>query len=423
MTSSWIVETSQPGVQGFDANTKITAASAKKLGAAGFKFAIRYLTRKSTPGSNDLDLSETEIILKSGLALMAVQHVAKEGWEPSEEKGKTYGQNALAHAIAAGLPAGINIWLDLEGVNHTTSAEVVIAYCNAWFAEVSSGGYVPGIYVGANCNLDGEQLYWRLKTRYYWKSGSSVPAIPERGYCLVQKILKGDIVGGVEIDRNVTREDGFHNLPIWAVAEASPAAISSARARTEALAPSDAVILRELAQTDDLGIAVGKLLDYRNTHIPGSRPRYWAVVNFTLHSKLPRLFVFDIVDKTVSRFLCAHGRGSEGASDDGFANVFSNVDGSNASSLGVYMCAETYYGDHGYSMRLDGKESTNSHARHRAIVVHGADYVSPEIIDSTGRIGRSLGCPAVENRHATEIIDALKEGSLMIIWKSDFQII
>lgn len=46
------------------------------------------------------------------------------------------------------------------------------------------------------------------------------------------------------------------------------------------------------------------------------------------------------------------------------------------SSLGIYRCAETYEGKHGYSMRLDGLEPTNSLARERAIVIHSADYVS-----------------------------------------------
>ena len=117
-------------------------------------------------------------------------------------------------------------------------------------------------------------------------------------------------------------------------------------------------------------------------------------------------------------YLCAHGRGSEGPTDDGFANVFSNVDGSNASSLGVYKCAETYFGENGFSMRLDGLEQTNSNARHRAVVIHGAAYVSPQMIADTGRIGRSQGCPAVEMHLVHDVVDALKSGSLLLAWKS-----
>jgi hypothetical protein len=211
------VQAAPDGVQGFDANTKLTAATAAGLKNAGFVFAIRYLMRKSTPTPGDLDAAEAALILEAGLGLMAVQHVASEGWEPTVAKGKSYGENALAHARAVGFPAGVNIWLDLEGVNHSTSAETVIQYCNAWFDEVAAGGYVPGIYVGANAILSGDQLYWRLRTKHYWKSGSTVPDIPQRGYCMVQRIVANDAVAGVRIDRNVTRTDSFGNAAQWLV--------------------------------------------------------------------------------------------------------------------------------------------------------------------------------------------------------------
>jgi hypothetical protein len=146
--------------------------------------------------------------------------------------------------------------------------------------------------------------------------------------------------------------------------------------------------------------------------------RYWAIANFDLKSSAPRLFLFDVRDRRVQPYLCAHGIGSEGPTDDGYASVFSNRSGSNCTSLGVYRCAETYHGAHGFSMRLDGLESTNSNARARTIVVHGADYVSPEIIRLTGRIGRSDGCLAVENRYATEVVSALTGGSLVLAWSS-----
>jgi hypothetical protein len=78
------------------------------------------------------------------------------------------------------------------------------------------------------------------------------------------------------------------------------------------------------------------------------------------------------------------------------------------SSLGFYLTAETYNGEHGYSLRLDGLSSTNSNARERAIVIHAADYVAPG-----EKIGRSWGCPAVEPRYHQQIIDELKEGALI----------
>lgn len=184
-------------------------------------------------------------------------------------------------------------------------------------------------------------------------------------------------------------------------------------------ARSDEVILRELAKDARIVFPVEHLIELRNDRYPTSRPRYWAVVNFDLHSGSPRLFVLDVVDEQVFSYLCSHGIGSEGPTDDGFANVFSNVSGSNATSLGIYRCAETYHSSkNGYSMRLDGLEDTNSNARSRYIVMHGARYVSREFVEEYGRVGRSEGCPAVDHLHARKVIDQLKLGSLLIHWKA-----
>lgn len=125
---------------------------------------------------------------------------------------------------------------------------------------------------------------------------------------------------------------------------------------------SDEVVLRSLAAPIGLGMPIDMLISHRNEKRPQSRPRYWAVVNFNLHSRNPRLFIFDVVAGAVDSYLCAHGKGSEGGDDDGMADVFSNEDGSKASSLGIYLCAETYHGDNGYSLRMDGKEPTNFNA-------------------------------------------------------------
>lgn len=182
---------------------------------------------------------------------------------------------------------------------------------------------------------------------------------------------------------------------------------------------SDEVVLRELSIKEKILFPTERLIELRNDRYPASRPRYWAVLNFNLHSGQPRLFVFDVVDEEVLSYLCTHGIGSEGPTDDGFANIFSNVEGSNASSLGVYRCSETYHSSkNGYSMKLDGLEDSNSNARSRYIVMHGASYVSKEYVNQYGRIGRSEGCPALDHAYAKKVIDQLKLGSLLIHWKA-----
>jgi hypothetical protein len=87
------------------------------------------------------------------------------------------------------------------------------------------------------------------------------------------------------------------------------------------------------------------------------------------------------------------------------------------SSLGFYLTGETYHGKHGFSLRLDGLEADfNSNARDRAIVIHGADYAEEAFAKQTGRLGRSLGCPALPNKTAPLVIDLIKEKSCVFIY-------
>ncbi|MDX8501924.1 murein L,D-transpeptidase catalytic domain family protein [Mesorhizobium sp. VK4C] len=406
-----------PGLHGFDTDEKLTAKTAKGLREAGFAFAIRYLSRKPKPPADDLTAVEVDLILDAGLALMAVQHVAKAGWSPSEELGGTNGRNAAAHALAVGLPPETSVWLDLEGVDDDTASEDAIAYCNAWFREVESVGYTSGIYVGSNCGLDSESLYWRLKTKRYWKSGSDVPDIPYRGYCLVQTIKKNDTEGGVGICRDVTLADAFGNTPILALRGERDAVIANRTLAAEVYDRSDEeAALHSLAAASQLGEPMEALIRFRNKRGEPNSARYWAIANLNLHSRFPRLFIFDVQNRSVRPYLCAHGQGSD-RDNDGYANKFSNVENSNCTSLGVYSCGEIYEGGHRLlSMRLDGLESSNSNARSRLIVVHGADYVSDAWVKRYQRIGRSDGCFVVDYRYVTEIVEALHDGSLLIAW-------
>lgn len=112
----------------------------------------------------------------------------------------------------------------------------------------------------------------------------------------------------------------------------------------------------------------------------------------------------------------SHGKNTGGE----FANKFSNTVNSLQSSLGFYVTAETYYGKNGLSLFIDGMEKGfNSNARKRYVVIHGADYAEPNFIDRIGRLGRSYGCPAVPNTIAKEVIDTIKEESVVYIHKNN----
>jgi hypothetical protein len=142
-----------------------------------------------------------------------------------------------------------------------------------------------------------------------------------------------------------------------------------------------------------------------------------AVIDYTLPSTEPRLWVFDLA-KPGLLFAehVAHGRGS----GDNFARSFSNLEGSHQSSLGLFETGDPYYGANGYSLRMEGLEpGINDHARERAIVMHGAWYVDPALAGKQGRLGRSYGCPAVRTGVARPIIDTLKYGQLLFAYYPD----
>lgn len=138
-----------------------------------------------------------------------------------------------------------------------------------------------------------------------------------------------------------------------------------------------------------------------------------SIVDFSQPSTQKRLYIIDLDSKKLLfHTLVAHGRNS----GDVMAKKFSNTNQSLQSSLGFYVTAEKYMGKHGLSMKLDGMEKTNSNARERAVVVHGADYVSESFIKSTGYLGRSWGCPAVNPELNEPIINAIGNGSCLFIY-------
>lgn len=142
-----------------------------------------------------------------------------------------------------------------------------------------------------------------------------------------------------------------------------------------------------------------------------------AVIDYSMPSTQKRLWVFDVANhKLLFREHVSHGQGS----GEKIATRFSNVEGSYATSLGLYRTAETYIGSNGYSMRMDGLEpGFNDAARQRAIVMHGAWYANPDLIRTQGRLGRSQGCPALREGIARVVIDTMKQQQLLFAYADD----
>lgn len=142
-----------------------------------------------------------------------------------------------------------------------------------------------------------------------------------------------------------------------------------------------------------------------------------AVIDYSLPSTEQRLWVFDLKRrKLLFHELVAHGRNS----GENMATLFSNLNESHATSLGLFRTQESYRGQNGYSLRMEGLEpGFNDNAYDRAIVIHGAPYVSPVLARANGRIGRSLGCPAVRPAIAHRLIDSMKDGQLLFSYYPD----
>lgn len=153
----------------------------------------------------------------------------------------------------------------------------------------------------------------------------------------------------------------------------------------------------------------------RNESVP--QPEILTLVDFSLPSDKERMWVFDIeTGKLLYNSLVAHGRNS----GDRLASHFSNSPGSFTSSLGFYLTGDIYQGKHGLSLYLDGLEKgINDKARERAIVIHGADYATANFIQQHGRLGRSLGCPALPPHLTRDVINTIKGGTCLFIYAPD----
>lgn len=139
-----------------------------------------------------------------------------------------------------------------------------------------------------------------------------------------------------------------------------------------------------------------------------------TVIDYSLPSRVHRLWVLDVgAGRVLTREFVAHGRNS----GDDVPTRFSNRSGSLQSSLGLFLTGPVYQGKHGLSLRLRGLDPRlNSRAEQRAIVVHGADYVSERTIAALGRLGRSHGCPALDPAVTRRVIELIRDGTALFAY-------
>ena len=143
-----------------------------------------------------------------------------------------------------------------------------------------------------------------------------------------------------------------------------------------------------------------------------------SIIDFSEPSNKKRLFILDLKNyKVLFNTLVAHGRNTGRE----WATYFYNQGSSFMSSPGFYITGETYEGKNGYSLKLEGIENgINDNAFDRGIVIHGADYVSDNFVNTQGYIGRSQGCPAVPVQASRPIINTIKNGTCLFIYHPSY---
>ncbi|WP_230281755.1 murein L,D-transpeptidase catalytic domain family protein [Croceicoccus sp. Ery15] len=159
----------------------------------------------------------------------------------------------------------------------------------------------------------------------------------------------------------------------------------------------------------DLFMSAMEALDRHGARVRRDRI---GIVDFSAHSSLPRFHLVDLDKGETQSLLVSHGSGSDPAYS-GWLQRFSNRPGSNATSEGAYATANYYTGKHGHSQRLIGLDPTNDNAMNRAIVIHSAWYAEPEIVERSGKLGRSQGCFAFSRRGLDQVFAHLGEGRLI----------
>jgi len=192
---------------------------------------------------------------------------------------------------------------------------------------------------------------------------------------------------------------------------------------TNAAVAALAHVVRPLSHPHALEDAFRSYFAYKTAHPGEVRKPFLYFVDYGLPSTTPRGYVFNMQSLKIvdGPFTVAHGRGSS-TSKYGVPTRFSNVLGSAATSLGLYLAQATYAfhgksGGHSYGsigLKLMGVSSGfNDNAFVRRVVAHGAPYVTPT------KAGRSEGCPAMEPSRAQQLLPKLADGGMVFLFAPD----
>lgn len=206
--------TGKPGDLIVDTDEALDATSCSVLRNAGIRGVVRY--------ASDLTVHEVDTIIGAGLILYFVNHSRNPGWLPSAIDGKKDANRDLADLLRLGIPKGVHMAFDLEGVGGGSPSNV-IAHVNAHAGGIQAGGYLASLYVGYGALLNSVQLY-ALRSTLYWHSCSRIvdmagaEAAPECGWAMMQISPPNINLFGVIVDYNVVMQDFSKRLPVGVAA-------------------------------------------------------------------------------------------------------------------------------------------------------------------------------------------------------------
>lgn len=143
----------------------------------------------------------------------------------------------------------------------------------------------------------------------------------------------------------------------------------------------------------------------------------FSIIDFTKDCNTKRFYTIDLEKMKILYYTyVAHGK----KSGERIPTSFSDVLESNKSSIGFYITGDTYNGSNGYSLMLHGDEKGyNSNLAKRSVVIHTADYANENYIARNGRMGRSLGCPVLPENIYKQVINTIKEKTMIFAYYND----
>ena len=136
----------------------------------------------------------------------------------------------------------------------------------------------------------------------------------------------------------------------------------------------------------------------------------FSIIDFTKDCNTKRFYTIDLEKMKILYYTyVAHGKKSG-----------ERIVESNKSSIGFYITGDTYNGSNGYSLMLHGDEKGyNSNLAKRSVVIHTADYANENYIARNGRMGRSLGCPVLPENIYKQVINTIKEKTMIFAYYND----